>query len=252
MHGKIAARPTGRTWARLRSRRLPDEIAAVLGREIRNSLLQPGDRLQSESQLSARFKVSRTVVREAISQLKSERLVETHQGRGAFVADAREVPAFHISAECFAKRKELGQILELQTSIAATAAGLAARRRSKRQLAQMKQNFDQMATALVKGVSAAEQWVAAENHLFAVVFEASGNGYLVEFLNFLHARISGLNSVVVKNARAVEMSAAVLNEHRAILEAIRRGHGECARQLACAHFTAAAERLAERADFVDT
>src|SRR5271169_1812641 len=178
MHGKIAARPTERTSARLRNRRLPDEIAAVLGREIRNSLLQPGDRLQSENQLSARFKVSRTVVREAISQLKSERLVETYQGRGAFVAEAREVPAFHISAECFAKRKELGQILELQTSMAATAAGLAARRRSERQLARMKQNFDQMTTALVKGASAAEQWVAAEHHLFAVVFEASGNGCL--------------------------------------------------------------------------
>jgi GntR family transcriptional regulator, transcriptional repressor for pyruvate dehydrogenase complex len=251
MHGKIAAGPTGRTSARLGGHRLPDEIAAVLGREIRG-LLQPGDRLQSEKQLGARFKVSRPVVREAISQLKSERLVQTHQGRGAFVADAREVPAFRISAECFAKRKELRQILELQTSIAATAAGLAAHRRSKRQLARMKQNVEQMATALVKGVIAAEQWVTAENHLLAVVFEASDNGHLVEFLDFLHARISArLNSVVIKNARAVEMSAAVLDEHRSILDAIRQRDGERARELASAHFTAAAERLAARADFVD-
>jgi DNA-binding FadR family transcriptional regulator len=116
----------------------------------------------------------------------------------------------------------------------------------------MKQNFERMATALAEGASAAEQWVAAEKNLFAVLFEASGNRYLVEFLNFLHARINARpSSVVVKNARAVEMSGAVLGEHRAILDAVQRSDGERARQLASAHFTAAAERLAARADFVD-
>jgi DNA-binding FadR family transcriptional regulator len=250
VHGKLAARPT--RSARRRGHRLPDEIAAVLGREIRSSLLQPGERLQSEKQLGARFRVSRTVVREAISQLKSERLVQTYQGRGAFVAETPQAATFHISAECFAKRKELGQILELQTNIAATAAGLAAHRRSKRQLAQMKQNFERMSAALAEGTSAAERWVAAEKNLFAVLVEASGNAYFVEFLNFLHARINArLSSVVVKNARAVEMSAAVLGEHRAILDAIVCSDGERARQLASAHFAAAAERLAARADLVD-
>jgi GntR family transcriptional regulator len=47
-------------------------------------------RLPSEAELCAEFGVSRTVVREALSQLVVERRVYKIQGKGSFVADARE------------------------------------------------------------------------------------------------------------------------------------------------------------------
>ncbi len=56
--------------------------------EIRNSIregfikgtLKVGDRLPSEDQLAARFKVSKATVREALSQMESESLVEKRRG----------------------------------------------------------------------------------------------------------------------------------------------------------------------------
>ena len=235
-----------------RTRRLPDEIAAVLTQEIRGAALQPGDGLPSEKQLGLRFGVSRTVVREAISRLKSDGLVRTQQGRGAFVADAGHATAFRISPQCFAKRKELGQILELQSNVAARAAALAAQRRSAEQLARMKRALSQMGEALVAGPGASERWVQGENELYQAIAEASGNRFFVEFLTFMRARIgSRLNSVAIKNARAVEVSAAVMPEHRAIVEAIRERDVERAAYLANAHFTAAAARLEARADLAD-
>jgi len=233
-------------------RRLPDEIASVLAQDIRGGALRPGDLLPSEKQLCLRFGVSRTVVREAISQLKSDGLVRSQQGRGAFVADASQAAVFRISPQCFAKRKELGQILELQSNVAARAAALAAQRRSASQLARMKSTLGRMGEALVAGEGAAERWVEAEGELYQVIAEASGNPYFVEFLSFLRSRIAQrLRSVVIKNARAVEVSAAVMPEHRAIVDAIAKRDVDRAEHLANAHFGAAAGRLAARADLAD-
>jgi GntR family transcriptional repressor for pyruvate dehydrogenase complex len=233
-------------------RRLPDEIASVLADEIRGSLMQAGECLPTEKQMCARFAVSRTVVREAISQLKSHGLVRSEQGRGAFIADTSQVAEFRISPECFAKRKELGQILELLTNVAAQAAALAAQRRSADQLGRMQRMLARLAEALFGGEHAAEQWVEAENELYQVIAEASGNAYFVGLLAFLRSRIgTRLRSVVIKNARAVEVSASVMPEHRAIVEAICQCDAQRAQDLACAHFSAAASRLAARADLVD-
>ena len=66
-----------------RTRRLPDEIAAALSSQIRSAELQPGDILPSEKQLCLRFGVSRTVVREAISRLKSDGPVRSQQARAS-------------------------------------------------------------------------------------------------------------------------------------------------------------------------
>src|ERR1700712_4138180 len=66
--------------------RLSDRLAARLQQQIDGGVLAPGDRLPTEQQLAASHGVSRTVVREAVHQLKSKSLVQSRQGSGVFVA----------------------------------------------------------------------------------------------------------------------------------------------------------------------
>ena len=66
---------------------LSDRVAHAIGADIRASRLVAGDRLPTEASLVKQFGVSRTVVREAVSRLKSLGLVESRQGSGAFVKD---------------------------------------------------------------------------------------------------------------------------------------------------------------------
>ena len=66
--------------------RLSDQLAALLGAQIETAALRPGDRLPTEQQLAQAHGVSRTVVREAVHQLKSRQLVVSRQGSGVFVA----------------------------------------------------------------------------------------------------------------------------------------------------------------------
>ena len=57
--------------------RLSDQVAEQLSAEIKQGRLAPGDKLPTEAALVTRFAVSRTVVREALSRLKSLQLVDS-------------------------------------------------------------------------------------------------------------------------------------------------------------------------------
>jgi GntR family transcriptional repressor for pyruvate dehydrogenase complex len=65
--------------------RLSDQVAEQLSAEITQGRLAPGDKLPTEARLVEQFAVSRTVVREAVSRLKSLGLVDSRQGSGVFV-----------------------------------------------------------------------------------------------------------------------------------------------------------------------
>lgn len=61
----------------------------VLVRSIQDAvttrLLQPGDALPSERELTTALKISRTVIRRAISTLEAEGILSTRHGQGSFV-----------------------------------------------------------------------------------------------------------------------------------------------------------------------
>jgi DNA-binding GntR family transcriptional regulator len=71
---------------------ISEHLADLIREEILKEALRPGSKL-TEQQLSRRFEVSRTPVREAIGRLEAEGLVETIPNRGAFVVGLSAVDA---------------------------------------------------------------------------------------------------------------------------------------------------------------
>ena len=108
-----------------RPKRLPDEVARQLSQAIDSGRLPVGERLPTEQQLATEFGVSRSVIREAVSRLKSEGLLDVRHGIGAFVAASNSRSVFRIPSTCFAKRRELVMILQLRTSVEADSAAFA-------------------------------------------------------------------------------------------------------------------------------
>lgn len=70
---------------------LVEEVVQRLRAFIETSALQAGDRLPAEPELLERFRVSRTVLREAISRLDMIGLVQVQHGRGMFVGDRKSL-----------------------------------------------------------------------------------------------------------------------------------------------------------------
>lgn len=235
-----------------RPRRLPDEIAKNISEAIESGQLKPGDRLPTEQALSDQFGVARTVVREAISLLKYDGVIQSRRGVGAFIAQAGGRSAFRISPACFEKRKQLVQLLQVRTGVQADASALAALARTDGQLSGIGNYLKEMMSAVAQGNEAIERRVDAEFAFYRAITEASGNDYYVEFVGMIESKImENLRSVAIKNARAAEWGVDVLAEHQTVFDAISARDAEAARMATRSHFERAARRLIDRADIAD-
>lgn len=65
------------------------QLKSFLEAQINSGVWKPGDRVPSESDLGAQFRVSRTTVRLALGDLVNQGLLSRAQGKGTFVAQAR-------------------------------------------------------------------------------------------------------------------------------------------------------------------
>ena len=99
-----------------RSRRigLVELVVSGVRQLIGEQSLQAGDKLPTEGDLIARFQVSRSVVREAISRLQAAGLIKTQHGIGSFVLGSHEDKADHLAQELSIARQ---QIIELFTRV---------------------------------------------------------------------------------------------------------------------------------------
>src|SRR5436305_3563969 len=68
-------------------------IAARVRRDVREGIYAPGQRLPAEVDLARQLGVSRGTIRQALTNLLAERLLQTVPGRGTFVLDASNQPA---------------------------------------------------------------------------------------------------------------------------------------------------------------
>ena len=95
---------------------LADRITLVLAEQLRSGVYPVNARLPTEKKMAEEFGVSRTVVREAISRLKSEGLVETRQGSGTAVLDPRSSAAFRLTASENNPAEGVLRIIELRST----------------------------------------------------------------------------------------------------------------------------------------
>ncbi len=231
---------------------LPQEIVASLTGALHAGELRPGDRLPSEQALATEFGVARTVVREAISQLKYDGIVQSRVGVGAFISQPQERTAFRISPECFKKRKELLKLLRLRNGVVSEAAADAAQARSNRDIARMEAILKEMRDAIGDSDHGAERHFEAERQLIHAIAKVADNEHALNFIVMIDSQIAEkLRSVAVKNTKATELAAVAIEEQARLVEAIKRGDPAAAREKARKHYDNAAQRLADRADFAD-
>src|SRR5687768_1987066 len=94
--------------------RLSDRLAARLGDQIDAGSLRPGDRLPTEARLAAAHGVSRTVVREAVHQLKSRGLLRSRQGSGVYVTAAPQNDALTLDLSLIRSVDDVLRIREVR------------------------------------------------------------------------------------------------------------------------------------------
>lgn len=223
--------------------RLSDRMADALESEIRAGRLAPGTKLPTEVAMTEQFAVSRTVVREAVSQLKSRGLIDSRQGSGMYVRDAGFAP-LSFDARHAGSRAAVVQIVEVRRALETEVAGLAAQRRQPDDMARIVASIE----ALAEAVRGGGDGVAEDVAFHRAIAEAARNPFLLETLQYLGQFLTGATRVTRANeARRLDFAAQVADEHDRIVSAIEIGDAAAARLAAGSHMDNAIRRI-EQAD----
>lgn len=223
--------------------RLSDRVAKDLLGQIRDGGIVPGEKLPTEASLASRFGVSRTVVREALSRLKSVGLVDSRQGSGVYVRQG--VPAaLDFEADWADSRQAVIQMVEVRRALEAEVAAMAAARRQPADLIRLHQALADIDDAAHQGRNGVDEDLVFHR----AIGEAAGNPFLIRTLDYLQQLLHGTIQVTRANeARRSDFAHQVRQEHQAIVRAIEAADPRRARQAAARHMDNAIRRI-ERAD----
>jgi GntR family transcriptional repressor for pyruvate dehydrogenase complex len=197
--------------------RLADRAYTAIVRIITDEELAIGDRLPSEAKLAAMFGMSRTIVREALARLASDGITQARLGAGSYVKRRPSARlGTHMPMDALAAT--LGTY-EVRFVLEAEAARLAAQRRSDEQLAAIEQALEALRAALLSNAPAHdEDWL-----LHRAIVEATANAAFLPVFEHLQDAVMRIlrAGVDISRSRAPEVIGAMMDEHDAIVEAIR-------------------------------
>lgn len=224
-----------------RTPQLPSRVAAAIATEIMEGRLPDGAQLPTEQTLATKFGVSRSVVREAIARLRSDGMVRSRQGVGAFVVRDQDTATLRLDADLMSDRLVFRNVFELRAILEIRAAGLAAVRGDPRQLAAVSEAMARMRNAtnwLAEGVP-------ADLDFHRLVAAASGNPYMAMMVGFLSGKMRESIMFMRENQSDVagKMVATNIAEHSAIHDAVIAHDPQAAVAAMRAHIMNAARRL---------
>ncbi|QGZ58811.1 FadR/GntR family transcriptional regulator [Paraburkholderia acidiphila] len=229
-------------FEKIPTRALSDTVAQQLLAQIDKGTFARGGKLPTEAVLAQEFGVSRTVIREAISRLKNEGVVEPRQGSGVYVSAHGAIRPLRID---YAEAMEGGsvlQILAVRRAIEAEVAAEAAMRRTDADMMVIDAALKRIDEAVAEGRDGVAEDVAFHRAIATV----TGNPYFLKTLTFLNQYLEAGTVVTRRNeALREDFSRQVRDEHAAIAAAIRAGDPMAARNAAQTHMYNAARRLAE-------
>ncbi len=221
---------------------LTQVVVEGLSGRIASRALAPGDKLPTESAVMDEYRVSRTVVREAISRLQAAGLVETRQGVGTFVLARSSDAPFRVDPAELATVAELIALLELRIAVEAEAAALAAMRRTDADLAALREALE----AYAHGVERDGDAVDPDFDFHLRIAAASSNRYFVDLMNHLGKVViprTRVNSARLAQEARTEYLRRVGREHDDIYAAIARRDPDAARAAMRTHLSNSRERL---------
>lgn len=226
-----------------RSASLGEQLSARIRAWIDSGEFAEGARLPAESNLASRFRVSRPIIREALSRLRSEGVVVSRRGSGSYV-QRREADAPAASATSFGPLSSLAQVrkcFEFRATIEGDAAFLAAQRRSDEQLADMRTALQKLEAAVL----GRRVGMSPDYEFHIAVAQASGNEFFENVMRQLQTPVEFTINLArsLSLTRTHEHMMTIQGQHVGICEAIATRDGETARRLMREHLDSACLRI---------
>jgi GntR family transcriptional regulator, hexuronate regulon transcriptional repressor len=214
--------------------RLYQDLARNLLGDLAGGLFPVGARLPAERELALKYNVSRPTVREAMIALEVQGLVEVKVGSGAYVRrlpGKGDLPGFNISAF---------ELTEARLMFEGEAAALAATQLTDEDLAGIEQLVQEIAHENLDP-RGTEQ---ADRAFHLAIARATRNGAIFDAIEHLWDLRSSSPEAALLHAKARSANIKpVVDEHTAILDALRARDPAAARSAMRAHLSQVIDSL---------
>jgi DNA-binding FadR family transcriptional regulator len=231
-----------RTAATQRSGELRSEEAyrRTLGLITEGGLVD-GDRLPSETELAARFGVSRPLIRQALSRLQAAGVIDVRWGAGSYVRDRGSAGAADPRFAPIGSLEEVRHSFELRQALEGDAAAAAARHGNQDDIAAIRHAL----AALQQAVDSESIGQDADIAFHFAVAAAAQNPLFERVLRSIQRSLEFTISLTRSMALTypVERRRIVQTEHVAILAAIEAGAVDQARTAMRQHLGNSCTRL---------
>jgi DNA-binding FadR family transcriptional regulator len=218
--------------------RLADRVYGQLLEYIVEQNLEQGDRLPSEHELSRLTAVSRPIVREALTRLQADGLIESRRGAGSFLRQRPgERQIQHLRP---AQARQRLDAFAVRIAIEPAAAALAARNRTPADLEEITAALKSLRVAHAAGEPGGDH----DLRLHRAIAEASGNPMFLVALDALDAQVEGIivPSLALVAEGPLDRARRIELEHAAVVEGIERGDADAAEAAMRLHLVCARAR----------
>ena len=204
---------------------LRDVVFENLRGAIVEGKLKPGQRLM-EVQLAEQLGVSRTPVREAIRKLELEGLVVMLPRKGAYVVNM--------------SLKDVVDVLEIRASLEGLAASLSAERITDEDIKKLESIVEEFENNVDE--SNVEALLKKDVEFHECIFKSTNNKRLHQLINSLWEQVYRFRVTYISD---YDSTVNIVEEHKMILDAIKRGDSEMAKKYAMEHIQKAENFMIE-------
>lgn len=208
-----------------RATSLGQQIADILRRRIVRGELRRGDRLTEEG-LADEFEVSRGPVRDAITQLSFEKLVEVHKPRGIYITGLSD--------------DDVEQLYSLRAALEQLALQRAMRVDDDARWRRAREAVTRMLEAADRGDHS--DFLAADLEFHSQIYHLSDHPRLVAAWEQYLPTFTALLDVTINHDEDLHDSAA---DHDRLYAVMRSGDGDAASAVMAEHLEGAAARMRE-------
>jgi GntR family transcriptional repressor for pyruvate dehydrogenase complex len=222
---------------------LSDEIVERIIVLISEKVLKPGERLPSEKDLASQFGVGRTTIREALRSLAVLGIVDGRVGEGTFVSSTnRRYLEKALQWGLLIDRKDVQDLIETRLLLESQTAFWAAHRANQVNLKEIEEAIQGME----QSIHDPEGYLRSDLKFHISIAQSSQNSILYHLVSmtrgYLQAWIQ--RSLSRPTPRKTQQRAEIsIQEHRNILQAVRSGDAEGARQAMSTHILSSSRDL---------
>jgi len=198
---------------------LSEQVIAALRNEITSGEWPVGSRIPTEPELAEQLGVARNTVREAVRALAHNGLLDIRQGSGTYVVATSELAG--VMHRRFADA-DPRHVAELRSTLESAAAGLAAERRTDKDLRQLDTLLARREEAWRSGDT--EAFVSADATFHLAVVSASHN----DVMTAMYADLGEVLRDWLREDVGEELTPEAFMDHTPLVDAVRAGDAEAA------------------------